>query len=380
MIDLSFELHRGNFHLDAQLKSDAQATGLFGPSGCGKTTILLAIAGLLTPQTGHIFVNGIAFWNAEMKTSLPPERRRVGMVFQDNLLFPHLDVLGNLLFGYRRTPEKERRLQLDEIADLLGLEPLLSKQADHLSGGEARRVAIGRALLTSPALLILDEPLAGLDRTLRDRILAYLIRVKRKLDIRLIYVSHSFSDLAALTDHMALITCHEENGIKKSRIAKTGSPLELFEEAGEMAGAGPVETILRGDVVAVDRSSGFATVQAEGLEIHVPLEQQQLGSRAVVIIRADEVILATGEIPKISTRNAWKGRVTNLHRMPTRTVVEVDVGQKILAEVTEDAVRDLGLKIGTAVYALVKTRSLRATGLPAGTHISPQADRSPKSP
>ncbi len=377
MIDLAFEVRRGGFHLEAELRSDAQATGLFGPSGCGKTTILHAVAGILTPRAGRISICGRVFWDSASGVNLRPEQRRLGMVFQENRLFPHLDVQGNLLFGYQRTPAAERRLHLEEIASLLGLEALLGKPARELSGGEARRVAIGRALLTSPDALILDEPLAGLDRRLRDRILAYLIRLKRKLDLRLIYVSHSFSDLAELADWMAIVSCTEEGGVRRSRIVRTGRPIDLLDDVGNLASAGPLETLLRGEVVAVNRASGYATVRAGGIEVHAPLEGQTAGSRAVVTIRADEVILAVGEIPRLSSRNVWTGRVSKLHRLETRTVVEVEVGpagrgQKILAEVTEDAIRDLGLDTGSEVHALIKTRSLRVTSLPVGDHIEPR--------
>lgn len=364
MIDLEIGVRRKKFWLDASIKSNAQVTGLFGRSGCGKTTILNAIAGIIIPHAGRITICGNTFWDARKHIHLPPEKRRVGVVFQENHLFPHLNVHENLLFGYWRTPPAERHLHLEEIVSLLGLEHLLDKGTSELSGGEERRVAIGRALLTSPRLLLLDEPLTGLDRRLRDRILAYLIQLKGQLNLGIIYVSHFFSDLAALSDNMAAIEVKEnEDGVWRSQTVKVGPPLEMLKDVGNLAGVGPIETVIRGEVVEADKSLGYATVRANGFEMHVPLEEQTVGTKAFVTLRADEVILSVGQIPKISTRNIWNGLISRIHRFETRTVVEVNVGQKILAEVTEDAVKDLGLEVGANVYALIKTRSLRATAL-----------------
>ncbi|MEK6712286.1 MAG: molybdenum ABC transporter ATP-binding protein [Nitrospinota bacterium] len=369
MIDLAFEVWRPRFRLDVELRSEAQVTGLFGPSGAGKTTILHAVAGILRPARGRVAVGGRTFFDSASGVSLPPESRRVGMVFQENHLFPHLDVKGNLLFGYRRTPAARRRLQPEEIVELLGLGELLPKRPGQLSGGEARRVAIGRALLTSPDLLVLDEPLTGLDRRLRNRILAYLIRLKRKLGVPILYVSHSFSDMAALADRVALLGTEEAGGLRRSRVIKAGPALDLLEDAAALSGAGPFETIFRGEVVEVRPDLGYATVRAGGLTFHAPLEEMEAGARAIVTLRADEALLATGPVPRVSARNVWTGRVARIHRLESRRVVEVDVGQSLLAEVTEGAIQDLGIREGSEVHVLAKTRSLRVTALPAGLHI-----------
>jgi len=202
MLDIHITLVRGDFTLTAKLHSTALVTGLFGPSGVGKSSLLQGIAGLVKPRQGHIAIAGDTLFCSAQGINLPPHRRRIGFVFQDALLFPHLTVRNNLLYGYRQLSATERRLSLDAVVAILEIGALLDKSPQHLSGGEKQRVGLGRALLSSPRLLLLDEPLASLDERLKQQILPFLLRVRDELQIPMLYVSHALPEIRYLTEHI----------------------------------------------------------------------------------------------------------------------------------------------------------------------------------
>jgi molybdate transport system ATP-binding protein len=201
-----FRLTLGAFTLDVDVTAPARGvTALFGRSGAGKTTFLRCAAGLERARPGRFAVNGETWQDEGTRLFVPTHRRRVGYVFQEAALFPHLDVRGNLEYGWRRVPEAERRLAFDEVVALLGAAPLLPRDPRDLSGGERQRVALARALLTSPRLLLMDEPLASLDSTSRDEILPYLERVRDELALPLLYVSHVREEVRRLADHVVVL-------------------------------------------------------------------------------------------------------------------------------------------------------------------------------
>jgi molybdate transport system ATP-binding protein len=199
-LDIAVRHRRGDFALDVAFHSEARITALFGPSGSGKSTILNVIAGLIMPEEAHVAVDGRVLLETKADVVVPVHRRRVGYVFQDARLFPHLSVAGNLTYSRRFTPRSERYGSVDEIVDLLGLRPLLDRKPATLSGGEKQRVAIGRALLASPRLLLMDEPLASLDAARKAETLPYLERLRDELAIPMVYVSHSLEEVQRLTD------------------------------------------------------------------------------------------------------------------------------------------------------------------------------------
>ncbi|MCE5272139.1 molybdenum ABC transporter ATP-binding protein [bacterium] len=365
MIELAVRVRRGAYSLEAALSSRARVTGLIGPSGSGKTTLLEALAGLLRPASGRIaLADGQVFFDSAQGIDIPAERRRLGVVFQENLLFPNLNVRDNLLFGYRRVPPGERRLEPEEICALLDLGPLLGRGTAGLSGGEARRVALGRALLASPVLLLLDEPLTGLDAALRDRVLAYLLRLKQELAIPMIFVSHRFADIFCLADSVALLEVEQAgDGRKSARVAAQGEPQAVIAAAEKVVGLDQLETIIPGALAEAAPVTDCRTVQAEGLKLHVALDHGAPGARCYVSLRADEVILARSRPPALSSRNVWPGRVTGVRCLEHTTVVTVDVGIPIAVEVTRAAVRELELAPGVEVFAIVKARSLRTVVL-----------------
>lgn len=205
MLELNFSFKRDDFSLSATQIFAAPITGILGASGSGKSTLLALIAGLLKPQQGFIKLNDRAMCDSNAKIWLPPHKRHIGLVFQDGQLLPHLTVRKNLLYGYNNINEAQRRFQLDAIVDLLEIGHLLARRPATLSGGEKQRVALGRAVLYSPELLLLDEPLSALDERLKQQILPFFLRIAAECKIPMVYVTHALSELQFLTDHYFMV-------------------------------------------------------------------------------------------------------------------------------------------------------------------------------
>lgn len=206
MLEVRAKHRLGVFQLDVELVAPTGGiVALFGRSGAGKTSLVNMLAGLLRPTEGRIALNGTVLFDSAARIDLPPERRRLGYVFQEARLFPHLDVRGNLLYGFRRVPAAERAIRLEQIVELLDIGPLLRRRPGSLSGGEKQRVAIGRALLANPRLLLMDEPLASLDATRKAEILPFIEQLRDKLRLPIVYVSHDMGEIVRLADTVVLL-------------------------------------------------------------------------------------------------------------------------------------------------------------------------------
>lgn len=351
MIRLDLEILRGTFRTRVKFETDSRVSGLFGPTGSGKTTLLMAMAGLVRPRRGRIEIGDAVVYDSERGIHLPPEKRRVGVVFQDGRLFPHLSVRDNLVFS----GEPPGTAHFDEIVHLLDLEPLLVRNVGGLSGGQSRLVAIGRALLSKPRLLLLDEPLSGLDPQLHRRVLAYLLRLKQSIDVDMLYVSHVFSDFLALVDEMVLL--HE------GEVTARGTPDSVMTRALGEAEAGGVETLLPGTIETV--SGGEIDARCGDARIHLSVPGARIGEPVYVTVRAEDVLLGTGPPPTTSARNVLAGRVAELREAKNRVLVAVDVGPRIWAEITEESRKRLSLEPGTEVYVLVKSSAVRGVVFPS---------------
>jgi molybdate transport system ATP-binding protein len=356
MLDVRLQVRRG----DLDLKVDFQAptpgvTALFGVSGAGKSTVVHAVAGLIRPARGHLALDATTWFDGERGVHVPAERRRIGYVFQDARLFPHLDVLGNLRYGQRRVRETGPALELDAAVQLLGLEALLRRRIRGLSGGERSRVALGRALLARPRLLLLDEPLAALDAPRRAEVLPYLERLRDRAGVPMIYVSHQYEEVLRLADHVVLMG--------DGRVIGTGSPAELSLNPALVAlvGADAAGAVLDGRVLGGDEGTGLATIALGDQQLTVPLAGLAGAKQARILIPARDVLLATHASQGLSVRNQLRGRIVALNEEPPHGVlatVEVS-GARLLARVTRAAAAELSLEVGQATYVLVKAESLR---------------------
>ncbi len=356
MLDLDLELQQGSFALQGRLTLESPVMGLFGPSGCGKSTLLRAIAGLIKPRAGQITLDGDILFDARRRIDRPPHHRRVGLVFQDSQLFPHLSVEHNLLYGFNLLPPAERRFTLAHILDLLDIGHLLQRRPRHLSGGERQRVALGRTLLAAPRLLLLDEPLAALDEGRKQQILPFLRRVQDELRLPMLYVSHAINEILYLTSHLAVM----EHG----QILAQGAFADVIRQDRtlNLARSLGLENVLRTTVLRHEPEAGCTTVCYDHHELHLPLSALPPGAETWIALRAADVALALRPVPDITIQNQIPGRILGLRRIADRVLAEVDIGVPILAEITLKALRDLHLTEGDAVYCLFKARAWHYLG------------------
>jgi molybdate transport system ATP-binding protein len=331
-------------------------TILFGPSGGGKSTIINIAAGLLRPDMCRIEVDGRVLADTGSGVWLPSERRRAGLVFQDSRLFPHMSVATNLRFGMRRVGPGT--VGFDEVVDLLGISGLLSRRPNTLSGGERQRVAIGRALLAQPRLLLMDEPLANLDTARKAEILPYLIRLKTTSKLPVLYVTHALDEAVRLADSIVLINAGQVVGFGSvSEIASRADlPLAQRDDAG---------ALLLCRVVEHETNRGLTRLQGGGATLWVPLLDIPLGGECRARIPAREVILAGKSPEAISLHNIVSGTVRNILDDSLRRSVLVEVALPsgaLLSRVTADAITRLGLSPGSPVLALIKSTSIEVLG------------------
>lgn len=327
-------------------------TALFGPSGSGKSTIINAAAGLLRPDACRIEVDGQVLADTRAGVWLPPERRRVGLVFQDSRLFPHMSIASNLRFGMRRVAPGVVRF--DDIVNLLGIGALLARRPHTLSGGERQRVAIGRALLAQPHLLLMDEPLASLDSARKAEILPFLTRLKTALRLPILYVTHALDEVVRLADSLVLIDAGHVVGFGpvSEVAARADLPLAQRDDAA---------AVLTCRVDAHDPDRGLTWLTGGGASLLVPLLDLPLGVERRVRVPAREVILAGKPPEAISVQNMVPGTVRRIAQDVIRRTVVVEIALPsgtLLSRVTPDAVARLGLSPGSAILALVKSTSI----------------------
>ncbi|HEX8322238.1 molybdenum ABC transporter ATP-binding protein [Longimicrobium sp.] len=349
------------FGLDVAFETTHRVTGIFGVSGSGKTTLLETVAGLRRGVRGRIALNGDVWLDTEKRVRVAPEGRGIGYVPQDSLLFPHLDVLGNLRAGHGRARRAAGDVDatLDGVVKVLALQPLLSRATSTLSGGERQRVALGRALCSGPRLLLLDEPLASLDAALRRKVLPFLRRVRDEFALPMLLVSHDPVEVQALCDDLVVLN--------EGRIVARGEPRavltrpEVFSLGeGEVEGFQnviPAQVVETRDGVSVVRLGGAA----EGPLLTVHRSGLAPGSALLVGIPADEITLALQPPPGLSARNAVPARVERVQQVGASRLVTVRVAEgapPLVAEVTADALADLHVAPGTGLYLLVKASAV----------------------
>ena len=351
---LTFDIRKNysGFSLECAASFPRGITAIFGPSGSGKTTLLDCIAGMVSPDTGKIDVYGAVVFSSKERIDMPLERRRLGYVFQHGALFPHLSARDNIAYGYDLTPMSERTVEIDRLVELLGLSSIMDRGIANLSGGERQRVALARALATSPRLLLLDEPLASLDAAYRASILTYLKKLAAELDTPMVFVSHSLSEVMALAP--------QTMAIADGRVVAYGPTPEVMAhpEVAAFADYATLENILEARVIEVDCVGGTSLLSVGDAILVGPHTEAVPSEDLVVSIRAGDVILSMGVPPLTSARNAVPAVVRDLREAGGRALVEVDIGERMLVEVTPASAAELRLRAGLEVYLVLKSSSI----------------------
>ncbi len=348
----------GKFALDAGFTAPAKGvTALFGPSGCGKTTVLRCIAGLLHVD-GVCEIDG-EVWQDEKGAFLPTHKRPLGYVFQEASLFQHLSVRRNLLFGAPRKDGGAARqgIAFDEVVELLGVERLLDRSPRNLSGGERQRVAIGRALLSQPKLLLMDEPLSALDRATKNEILPFLERLRDRLNLPVVYITHDIAEVERLADQMVLM--------EKGRVIGAGALEDLQSDPSlPLAAARDAAVSLDGVVQASDEAYGLVTLKVRGGSLTVPAPPAPVGERRRIRVIAGDVSLTREAPGPSSILNVLPARIVSMKSVGSNEIIVVvalgadGVGARMLSRVTRKSWEALGLAEGVSVYAQVKAVAL----------------------
>ncbi|MFF2323507.1 molybdenum ABC transporter ATP-binding protein [Agrobacterium sp. NPDC058088] len=347
--------HRlGAFELDVSFTSEGGVTALFGRSGSGKTSMIRIIAGLLRPDEGKVSLDGEVLADSGSRLFLPAHKRRFGYVFQEARLFPHLSVAQNLRYSRWFTSDKTKVVQDDRIVEMLGIGHLLQRRPNKLSGGEKQRVAIGRALLSSPRLLLMDEPLASLDEQRKAEIIPYLERLRDETKIPIVYVSHSIQEVARLADRIVVM--------KDGRVEAEGNAAEVlsrrdFSTHLERREAG---SILSGNIESFDERHGLAAVRLNVALLQVPAKKATAGIPARVLIPARDVMLALVKPEGLSALNILEGHVADISESGDGMVtIQVDCGGDIIQSRITDLSRErLQLEPGKPVHAIIKSAAL----------------------
>ncbi|WP_350612814.1 molybdenum ABC transporter ATP-binding protein [Pseudomonas sp. HY7a-MNA-CIBAN-0227] len=359
MIEVRLQLSYSDFALDLDLQLPGRGvTALYGHSGSGKTTCLRCIAGLERAEDGFIQINDEVWQDSRKGLFVPPHKRALGYVFQEASLFPHLSVLANLEFGLKRIPRSQRRVDMAQATELLGIGHLLDRHPQHLSGGERQRVGIARALLTSPRLLLMDEPLAALDSKRKSEILPYLERLHDQLEIPVLYVSHAQDEVARLADHIVLLSDGKvlASGPIGETLARLDLPLALGDDAG---------VVINGTVSAYDAHYQLLTLQLPDSQLqvrvaHTPLE---LGKHLRFKVQARDVSLSLQPEEHSSILNRLPVTVTQ--EIPAdnsaHVLVRLDAaGTPLLARITRFSRDQLQLHPGQALWAQIKAVAVLA--------------------
>lgn len=351
-LEVSVRRRLAGFQLDVAFSAAPGVTALFGRSGAGKSTLAGLVAGLTRPDEGRIVLDGRILVDTAARSFVPRHRRRIGVVFQEGRLFPHMSVRKNLLFGRRFAPRSDRAGEPEHIVELLGLGNLLDRRPRDLSGGERQRVAIGRALLMNPLALVMDEPLAALDDARKAEILPYVERLRDELRMPVLYISHSVAEVLRLATTVVVLD--------SGRVAATGTPSEILATGSGIIRPHEVGSIIAAQVIGHDDGAFLTRLRFAGGDLVVPFVPAAIGSELRLQIPARDVILALERPAAISAQNLIRATVTEI-RVIERPSVEIRLlasGITLLAHITGYSAGQLGLRPGTEVWAILKTLAI----------------------
>ena len=335
------------FDLDVAIAAPPGVTVLFGPSGSGKTTLINAVAGLLRPDRGRIVADDWVLLDTDARRNLAPHRRRIGYVFQEGRLFPHLTVRQNLLYGRWFAPRAARTESLSRVVEMLGIGALLDRRPGALSGGEKQRVAIGRALLAGPKLILPDEPLAALDEARKAEILPYFERLRDEVSVPILYVSHSSAEVARLATTVV--------AMKAGRVIACGPPAQVLGDVGAV-GARAAASVLTARVVA-HHGDGLSELATAAGPLWLPRVDEAPGKAIRVRIAAQEVILSRDRPQGLSALNILRGQIADIRLGdgPGALVVLALGNERLTARITRRSVAEMGLATGQTCHAVIKT-------------------------
>lgn len=346
-LDVSVRKQQGTFEFNAEFSLTGHRIGLFGPSGSGKSTLMHLIAGLLKPDSGCIRLDGTVLFDAAAGVNLPPEKRRVGVVFQHAHLFPHLSVRRNLLYGWRRTPEADRHIDPEAIIEVLNLAHLLDRGVNLLSGGERQRIALARTVLTCPRLILMDEPLTGLDEELKFQIIPYLNTVFARFDIPLLFISHSLLEMRLMTEQVLVVG--------EGRVEREMATEELAQSAWAAPRQGYVNLLRLGR----PQPHGDLWAYSWG-DARLVLTDESDSDENVVELDSREILLFKRHPEATSARNMLPCTVGKIFTVGNRVRVELHCGaQHLIGQIVPESLRELELAEGKEVVAVIKASAFR---------------------
>ena len=341
------------FLLDVSLEVSPGITILFGPSGAGKSTVLDCIAGLALPDEGRITIGGQVLFDSASRINVSAPKRCTAYVFQTLALFPHLSAEENVAYGLQNLQPAERRARVETILKAFRVEKVRNQRPDQISGGERQRIALARSLVTEPRVLLLDEPLTGMDAELKAAIVDDLRAWNAAKSIPILYVTHSREEVYALGERVI--------ALDKGRVVSAGAPSEVLDapRRKRLAQAAGFENLLSATVLDLREADGVMRVRlADGpCEIEVPLGYASAGSRVQIAVRAGDILLATERPQKLSARNVLEGRIVSMEQRGAMAIARVDCGAAFIVHVTPGAVRALELSAGQRVWLVLKTHS-----------------------
>lgn len=349
-LDVSLRKKLGPFSLAADFSVDAERVGVFGESGSGKSTLVNLLAGILAPDDGSVHLDGECLYSRARRINVPPERRRIAMVFQHPYLFPHLDVRGNLLYGFKRCAPELRKVDFDVLVEVLKLEGALGRGVNNLSGGEKQRVAIGRAVLSNPRLLIMDEPLSALDEGLKHQIIPYLKDVCARFGIPFLFISHSLIEMRLMAGEVVVM----EGG----KAIEQTTPDQLAREKMGKSPVGYINLLRLANPRVRDGLTGYPWGSGE-LLVSAGVARQE----ALFELSSKDIILFKKHPEAISARNLLCCRVAGTFAAGNKTGVDLECGgERLVAEVVRQAADELDIRVGTEIFAAIKASAFRVLG------------------
>ena len=365
MLSVNITKAFGSFRLETQFEvEEGSITAIFGKSGAGKTSTINAIAGLTPPDVGVIQIGNTTLFDQNLRINLPIYKRQIGYVFQDDRLFPHMTVRNNLIYGTPKNRDVANSLNLTDITGLLELAPLLERRPRTLSGGEKQRVAIGRALLSNPKLLLMDEPLASIDVQHRFEILPFIQRVREKTGITIIYVTHALEEVIFIADQIILLS--EGQVTAQGTVEEIMSRLDLHPMTSRFDAGAVISATYSG----YDREFGLGELSFDGGTLRIAGLNAEIGIDLRAHIRARDVSLMFDKPKDTSVLNVFKGELIEIrHEEGPQLDLLINIGTPLIARITRKSLNDLNLDIGSKVYAMIKAVAIDRKTL--GINVSP---------